>query len=172
MLRVFGSEYGSGASWLRILLIGQVVNVSVGAAGFVLIMVGRTGWDLLVYASSFTLDIVVAILLVPHMGPAGAAISQATTLVFSNVFRLYLVWRFVGIQPYNRHYARLAVPAAVTAAFMLAVHAALSNGVWSLDLIGTAAVGGFVYSTAFLLVGLTPAEKGALMRVLQRPRTA
>src|SRR6266516_5399949 len=99
-------------------------------------------------------------------------ISQATTLVFSNVFRLYLVWRFVGIQPYNRHYARLAVPAAVTAAFMLAVHAALSNGVWSLDLIGTAAVGGFVYFTAFLLVGLTPAEKGALMRVLQRPRTA
>jgi O-antigen/teichoic acid export membrane protein len=53
VLHLFGSEYDAGTAWLRILLIGQTVNVSVGAAGFVLIMVGRTGWDLTVYASSF-----------------------------------------------------------------------------------------------------------------------
>ena len=33
VLKVFGGSYGQGSSWLRILLIGQCVNVSVGAAG-------------------------------------------------------------------------------------------------------------------------------------------
>jgi O-antigen/teichoic acid export membrane protein len=172
VLKVFGSSYDTGSAWLRILLIGQIVNVSVGAAGFILIMVGRTGWDLLVYGSSCLLDLVIAIILVPHLGPTGAAIAQATTLVFSNVFRVYLVWRFVRIQPYNRYYAKLALPAAITAVFMLIAHAVLSNGAWLIDLVGTGLVGGFVYLTAFLLMGLTPTEKGALMRVLQRKAPA
>ena len=72
ILHLFGSEYDAGTAWLRILLIGQTVNVSVGAAGFVLIMVGRTGWDLTVYASSFVLDLAIALLLIPHLGPTGA----------------------------------------------------------------------------------------------------
>ncbi len=168
VLRVFGGGYDQGTAWLRILLIGQIVNVSVGAAGFVLIMVGRTGWDLLVYATSFLLDLSVAIALVPHLGPKGAAIAQATTLVFSNALRLALVWRFVRIQPYDRHYLRLAVPAAIGAVAMIGVHSALAGPKWGLDLLGTGLVGGVVYYTAFLLFGLSPAEKGAVMRVLNR----
>jgi O-antigen/teichoic acid export membrane protein len=149
-------------------LIGQIVNVSVGAAGFILIMVGRTGWDLAVYASSFALDLGVALALVPTLGPKGAAIAQASTLVFSNALRLVLVWRFVGIQPYDRYYARLVVPAACGALAMLGVHAALEGPKWALDLAGTGLAGGVVYYTAFLLFGLTPGEKGAVMRVLNR----
>jgi O-antigen/teichoic acid export membrane protein len=170
VLKVFGSQYDLGADWLRILLIGQIVNVSVGAAGFVLIMVGRTTWDLVVYASSFALDLLLAILLVPHLGPKGAAIAQATTLVFSNLFRLSLVWRFVRIQPYDRDYARLLLPAAIGAAVMLGVHSLLSGPRWTVDLVGTGLIGGLVYYTAFLLFGLTPTEKGAVMRVLQKAR--
>lgn len=168
VLKVFGSDYDAGAAWLRILLIGQIVNVSVGAAGFVLIMVGRTVWDLIVYASSFLLDLVIAIALIPHLGPKGAAIAQASTLVFSNAFRLALVWRFVRIQPYDRHYARLLVPAATGAVAMLAVHGWLVGPRWAVDLLGTGLIGGIVYYTAFLLFGLTPDEKGAVMRRLHR----
>jgi O-antigen/teichoic acid export membrane protein len=170
VLKVFGGNYSTGTSWLRILLIGQIVNVSVGAAGFILIMVGRTGWDLLVYASSFALDLGVAVALVPSLGPKGAAIAQATTLVFSNAFRLLLVWRFVRIQPYNRYYVRLAIPAAIGAVAMIGVHSVLSGPKWGVDLLGTGLAGGIVYYAAFLLIGLTPAEKSAVMRVLKRAR--
>jgi O-antigen/teichoic acid export membrane protein len=168
VLRLFGAHYDIGAVWLRILLIGQAVNVSVGAAGFILIMVGRTTWDLLVYASSFLLDLALALLLIPHLGPKGAAIAQAATLVFSNAFRLYLVWRFVRIQPYNRQYARLAIPAAIGAAAMIGIHSVLGGPKWALDLLGSGLVGGLVYYTAFLLFGLTPTERGAVMRALNR----
>ncbi|MDP9329377.1 MAG: MATE family efflux transporter [Actinomycetota bacterium] len=174
VLHVFGADYTAGSSWLRVLLIGQIVNVSVGAAGFILIMVGRTGWDLAVYASSFLLDLIIAIVLVPHAGalggPMGAATAQATALVFSNSLRLYLVWRFVRIQPYDRNYARLAIPAVIGAVAMLAVHALLSGPKWGLDLVGTALIGGVVYYTSFLLFGLTPNEKGTVMRVLLKAR--
>ena len=170
VLKVFGSQYDIGADWLRILLIGQIVNVSVGAAGFVLIMVGRTTWDLIVYASSFAVDVIVAVLLVPHLGPKGAAIAQATTLIFSNLFRLGLVWRFVHIQPYDRNYLRLLVPTAIGALTMIGVHSALEGPRWAIDLLGTGLIGGLVYYTAFLLFGLTPTERGAVMRILQRGR--
>ncbi|MBA3690206.1 MAG: polysaccharide biosynthesis C-terminal domain-containing protein [Actinobacteria bacterium] len=171
VLKVFGNDYALGADWLRILLIGQIVNVSVGAAGFVLIMVGRTTWDLVVYASSFALDLLLAILLVPHLGPKGAAIAQAATLVVSNLFRLSLVWRFVRIQPYDRSYARLLLPAAIGGAVMLGVHSLLSGPRWALDLLGTGLLGALAYSIALLLLGLTTVERGAVMRVLQRARS-
>lgn len=166
VLHVFGGAYGSGSAWLRVLLIGQIVNVSVGAAGFVLIMAGRTGWDLAVYASAFLIDLVVAIILVPHLGPVGAAVAQSIALVFSNTVRLWLVWRFVHIQPYDRYYAKLLIPTAIGAAAMLGIHSVLSGPKWGIDLLGTAFVGGVIYYVALVAFGLTPPEKAMVARVL------
>jgi len=168
VLKVFGGSYTAGTAWLRVLLIGQIVNVSVGAAGFILIMVGRTWWDLVVYTSSFLIDLTVAVILVPYLGPMGAAIAQATTLVFSNALRLYLVWRFVGIQPYDRDYARLAIPAAIGLIVMVAVHAALEGPKWAVTLLGTAAIGGLAYAAALVLFGLPPSEKRAVLGVVRK----
>jgi O-antigen/teichoic acid export membrane protein len=159
VLRLFGGEFQSGTTALRILLIGQSVNVATGSVGFILIMVGRTGWDLAVYAASFVLDLAVAFLLVPHLHAEGAAIAQAVTLVASNGARLYLVWRFVHIQPFNRHYARLAIPAGVGAGVMIAVHLALRNAAWPVDLMATGLAGGLAYAAVLLTTGLTPLER-------------
>src|SRR5205814_417929 len=97
VLLIFGSHGGfeGGVTALRILVVGQTVNVAVGSVGFILIMVGRTGWDLVMYAGSFLLDLLVAFALAPRFGANGAAVAQAVTLTASNAFRLYLVWRFV-----------------------------------------------------------------------------
>ena len=168
VLHVFGGAYGSGSAWLRVLLIGQIVNVSVGAAGFVLIMAGRTGWDLAVYASAFLIDLVVATVLIGfvHMGPVGAAVAQSIALVFSNSVRLWLVWRFVHIQPYDRYYAKLLIPTAIGAVVMMGIHTALSGPKWGIDLLGTSFVGGAVYYVALVIFGLTPPEKAMVVRVL------
>ncbi len=172
VLLVFGGGFESGTTALRILLVGQLINVAVGSVGFILIMVGRTGWDLAVYAGSFVLDVVVALILCPRLGTTGAAIAQAVTLAVSNGVRLYLVWRFVHIQPFNKYYFRLAIPAGVTLAAMVATHLVLRHAAWPVDLLGTGVVGGFVYFTMMLLTGLTPTEKGALMRLLGRSAPA
>jgi O-antigen/teichoic acid export membrane protein len=166
VLRLFGGGFQSGTAALRILLIGQAVNVATGSVGFILIMVGRTGWDLAVYAASFLLDLAVAFALVPHLGAEGAALAQAVTLVASNSARLYLVWRFVRIQPFHRPYARLAIPAAMGGLAMLGVHALLRHAGWPVDLVVSGGVGTLVYATGLVAIGLTPTERSTVRRVV------
>src|SRR4029078_10285810 len=60
ILRVVGERFTTGDAAMVILIIGMIVPVCVGTVGFILIMVGRTGWDLLVYAASFVIDIGIA----------------------------------------------------------------------------------------------------------------
>lgn len=169
LLRIFGgSEFAGGADALRILLIGQTVNVGVGAAGFVLIMAGRTGWDLVVYALSFLLDLVLALVLVPRFGVEGAAIAQTATIAASNVLRLWLVHRFVGIQPYDGNYLRM-LPAAVAGAILMATaHRYLADGPWALDLVGTGLAGLAVYVPLLVAGGLLPNERSAVLKALRR----
>jgi O-antigen/teichoic acid export membrane protein len=168
VLKIFGGNFESGTTALRILLIGQAVNVAVGSVGFILIMVGRTGWDLTVYAASFLIDLGVSFALAPRLGAEGAAIAQAVTLVVSNTARLWLVWRFVHIQPFNRHYFRLALPAGIAGGAMVAAHLALQHGSWPVDLVGTGLVGAIVYVAVLLPFGLAPAERRAIGRILGR----
>ncbi|MGH2572117.1 MAG: MATE family efflux transporter [Actinomycetota bacterium] len=168
VLQVFGQNFEGGSTALRILLVGQIVHVAVGSVGFILIMVGRTGWDLVVYGASFVLDLVVALALAPRLGAEGAAIAQTVTMVVSTAGRLYLVWRFVNIQPFHRNYLRLAPPAAAGALVMLAVHAAMSGTSWAADLLASGAAGTLAYLAVLLLLGLTPTEREALVRVVRR----
>jgi O-antigen/teichoic acid export membrane protein len=172
VLRLFGGGFASGATALRILLIGQFVNVATGSVGFILVMVGRTGWDLTVYALSFALDAAVAFALAPHLGARGAAIAQMVALVVSNGLGLYLVWRFVRIQPFNRHYVRLAIPAVAAGAVMLALHLALRRSAWPVDLVVSAGAGLLVYVAVLLAVGLTPGERSAVGRLVGLARPA
>jgi O-antigen/teichoic acid export membrane protein len=171
ILQLFGGEaFTEGSTPLRILVIGQAVNVSVGAAGFVLIMAGRTGWDLIVYGCSFLLDVVLSVILVSAFGITGAAIAQAVTIACSNALRLWLVHRFVHIQPWDRNYVRLAIPAAACALAMVVAHGVLQDAAWPVVLAGTALVGGVVYAPLAIVFGLTASEKQALKGFASRGR--
>jgi O-antigen/teichoic acid export membrane protein len=171
ILRLFGGEnFTTGSTALRILVIGQAINVSVGAAGFVLIMAGRTGWDLAVYGLSAALDLALSFALVPKFGINGAAAAQAITIAGSNWLRLYLVKRYVRIFPWNRPYARLVLPALACAVAMVAAQAILPGDKWLLELIGIGLAGAIVYVPVLLRFGLTDGERVALRNGLAKIR--
>ena len=167
-LRLFGGEFGAGADALAILLLGQLVNVATGTVGFILIMVGRTGWDLVVYAASVVFDIGAAVLLISglDLGITGAAIAGASTMAVSKLARLYLVWRFVRVQPYTRDYILLLVPSAAAFGAGIAAHLALRAGAWPVDLVGTAAAASLAYVGALLVWGLPASERRAIRRLV------
>jgi O-antigen/teichoic acid export membrane protein len=168
-LRIFGAEFAGGQTALLIILAGQFINIATGSVGFVLIMVGRTGWDLAVYAGSLVLNVGLAVWLCPRYGMEGAAIANSVTFALSKWARLALVKRFVDIQPYDRSYARLLAPSLAALAAMWGVHAVIDGG-WAVDLAGTAAAGTIVYLGAYLALGLTPAEKAGVKGVVARVR--
>ena len=170
VLRLFGAGFAEGDTALRIVLLGQLLNIATGSVGFILIMVGRTGWDLAVYAASLALDLIVAFVLAPRLGMEGAAIANAVTFGVSNAIRLLLVIRFVRIQPYDRHYLRLLVPAALAAAAMVVMHGLVGSEDWLLDVVLTGLVGGGVYVLATLRLGLTPPEREGLARLIAARR--
>lgn len=166
VLRIFGSDFASekAEAALLIILVGQFINMATGSVGFVLIMVGRTGWDLLVYGASLALNLGLAFWLCPEYGMVGAAIANAVTFALSKGARLILVKRFVGIQPYNRDYLRLLPPSIAGAAAMWVVHNAIGRDSLG-NLAATAVLGSLAYVVVYLLIGLTDAERRGLARV-------
>jgi len=173
-LRIFGAEFTVGADALRILIVGMIVPVTVGTVGFILIMAGRTGWDLLVYVGGFAIDIGVALALAgpAQLGIRGAALAQALTLSFSAVVRLVLVRRFLGIWPFDGAWLRLLTPTVLGGLTMGLMHAALPDDRWFVDLVVSAAAGVGVYVAALVVIGLLPTERAALGRLLARGRTS
>jgi O-antigen/teichoic acid export membrane protein len=173
-LRIFGEDFTAGADALQILIVGMIVPVTVGTVGFILIMAGRTGWDLLVYLGGFTIDIGVSLALAgpERLGIRGAALAQALTLSFSAVARLLLVKRFLGIWPFDRAWLRLLLPTVLGALTMGLVHAAMPEDRWFVDLVVSAALGVGVYGAAMLVTGVLPSERAALARLLRRGRAA
>lgn len=178
VLRIFGSEFSQGADALLILVAGMIVPVCVGTVGFILIMVGRTGWDLLVYVAAVTLDVVLALALArPEvLGIRGAAVAQAVTLAGSATARLLLVRRFVGIWPFDRHFLRLIPAAAIGGAVMFLAHQVLPEAKWLVNLVGSGALGALGYGVALLVFGLKPGERSAMGKIARslagRGRTA
>jgi O-antigen/teichoic acid export membrane protein len=167
VLSAFGPRYAGGEDALRILLAGQLINVATGSVAFVLIMVGRTGLDLLDNLLAVALLIALAALLSSSHGIEGAALASAIALASVNLLRLAQVARLVGIQPYTGDYLRLALPAGVCALAAVAVHAALASSAWYLALAATTAAALVAY--LILLPAALPAgERQQLYRVTRR----
>jgi len=168
IMRVYGPKFVAGKSALQILIIGLIVPVIVGTVGFILIMVGRTGWDLLVYMGSFVTAVGIAVWLAPHIGMRGTAIAEAVTLTASAIVRLLLVKRFVDIWPFDRWYLRL-IPATIAGGVtMWAVHQVLAGPKWLIDLGGSILAGTLVYGVVLLVTGLKPGERRAVLTLTNR----
>jgi len=168
IMRVYGPKYVPGSSALQILIIGLIVPVIVGTVGFILIMVGRTGWDLLVYLGSFVTAVGIAVILAPRIGMRGTAIAEAVTLTASAIARLLLVKRFVNIWPFDRWFLRLIPATAAGGVTMWAAHQALNGPKWLIDLGGSIGLGTIVYGVVLVATGLKPAERRMILRLGKR----
>jgi O-antigen/teichoic acid export membrane protein len=163
VLRAFSSRFEAGEDALRILLAGQVVNVATGSVGFILIMTGFTGLDLLDNILGVGLLVGLAVALTAAFGMEGTATAAAVSVATLNIVRLVQVRRRVGIQPYEWAYARLALPAAGAGLAALGAHVAVAGQSWWISLAATAACG-FTAYLALLPLALPANERAVLLR--------
>ncbi len=165
-LHVFGAHFVPGTTALRILLIGQAVNVATGSVAFVLIMAGRTGLDLLDNAVTMVVLVVLAAVLGSSHGIDGVAVASAISISAVNILRLAQVQRLIGIHPFEWAYLRLAVPAGGCLSVTLLARTLLSGRPFELALPAIAVLGTIAYLT-LLPAGLPTPER---RMVLERAR--
>jgi len=147
---LFGVEYLSGATALRILTIGQFVNIATGATGLMLVMTGnQTVW--------FRISIVIVVvnlmlnyILIPAWGMNGAALATATTVGGLFLIGLLFVKRIVGIWPYDRRYFKGVAAASASTILLAIIHAFDLPALPKLLLMATTASVSFFLALYFL----------------------
>lgn len=99
LLSVFGPEF-LAAQWpLRILIIGQLVDVLCGSVNNLMVMTGHQNKSVVVAICSGFINIGLNAILIPQFGTIGAAIATTFTVVTWNVWLCILVIRNIKINP-------------------------------------------------------------------------
>jgi O-antigen/teichoic acid export membrane protein len=123
ILVVFGDGFSQGAAPMVILALGQLVNVSTGAVGPLLVMTGRPVQWTSISAAMLLVSVVLGVLLIPSYGLVGAAISTSTAVAGKFILGLAQVRRSLGMWPYDRRYLKGLLAAGVALAPLVLVRA-------------------------------------------------
>lgn len=95
---LFGAEYLPAVTMLRILCLGQAVNVICGSVGLVLNMTGNEQRTLQTLAFSMALNFILLFLLVPSFGGVGASIAACISMIFWNVAMAFSVFKLTSLK--------------------------------------------------------------------------
>lgn len=93
LLGLFGPEFPAAAPALRILVIGQIINVLTGPAGSTLVMTGREVWSLRISMAALVLLVALGLTLVPLYGLIGAACTVSSVIAFRNLAAATVILR-------------------------------------------------------------------------------
>ena len=113
LLTAFGHDYSGGASALAILALAMLVATGIGPVDIVLLMGGRSTWNLLNVIVALILNIVIGWILIPRIGIAGAAVALASSILFNNIAPLLEVRAFLRVDPFGRAFPAAALSAAL-----------------------------------------------------------
>jgi O-antigen/teichoic acid export membrane protein len=98
ILGIFGSEFKEGALLLRILVVGQFINLATGTAFQILAMTGYQKTLATILGSCLLLmNGLLSLILVPIYGINGAGFAVAFSIAVSNILILLYVKKYLGI---------------------------------------------------------------------------
>lgn len=150
LLHFFGKGFESGAGILWVICPAAMLSMSAGGVQSVLLMSGKSRWQLLNKLSSLVVAVVLNFTLVPVWGLYGAVTAWSSALLIDTFLASYQVFRLVGIRASWREMApSLFLGAAVPTVCALV----------ALLLLGQSVLGVIVYA-----VLLVPVYGGVLFR--------
>jgi len=97
LLNLFGAGFEHGYPWMFVLAIGLMARASVGPAERLLNMVGEQRVCAAIYAGAFAINLLLCFLLIPRIGPMGAAIAIAGAMVAESSLLFLAAKRRLGI---------------------------------------------------------------------------
>jgi O-antigen/teichoic acid export membrane protein len=139
IMEAFGKGYHSGWPVAMLLCLCMLVATGVGLVDIVLIMAGRTKWNLFNTVIALVVNIAVDVILLPHIGLIGAAIGWGTAILMTNIVPLAQIHHLMGLHPFGRK-VYIAAGAAVLSFAVVpgAISLVLGGGFTSLVVSGAA----------------------------------
>lgn len=102
LLSVFGSEYPAGTDALRLLAVAMLVASGCGIVDVVVLMAGRSFWNMANVLIAFAVNLAVDLVLIEPLGVMGAAIGWGAALLVGNLLPLGQVMHWFGFHPFGR----------------------------------------------------------------------
>ena len=107
VLRIFGPEFVVGSTALVIVALASLVNMATGPATTILVMAGRSSWNMGNAATATTLNVILNVVLIPRFGITGAAVAWAVTILLQNLLPVAQIWRSLDLHPFGRRRTHL-----------------------------------------------------------------
>ena len=104
VLGIFGHRYTTGAASLVVLSLGMLVSLGTGNVTVVLLMGGKSSWNVVNALGALAINVGLNLALLPHIGILGAAIAWAASIVFDNVAAVIEVWLILHLSPFGPGY--------------------------------------------------------------------
>jgi O-antigen/teichoic acid export membrane protein len=101
VLRIFGLAFAEGSAALLIVSLAMLVGVGTGNVSVVLLMGGKSVWNLANTGAALVVNVALNLILIPRLGMAGAAIAWTASLLVNNVVPLAQVWRSMRVHPFG-----------------------------------------------------------------------
>ena len=168
LLGVFGTEFEKGSTALVILALAMLMNMGTGTVSVLLLMGGKSAWNLGNTVAALVVNVVLNVLLIPPLGLAGAAIAWAASIMVQNVTPLLQIWFLMRLQPAGPGYP-VAAGAAVLCFGALGLAASAAFGVSLPTMIGSTTVAILLYAV-LLGRGREALQLGVFTQILRRRR--
>jgi O-antigen/teichoic acid export membrane protein len=101
-LSLFGHSYRDGVPVVVILSLVLLVSSAVGLVDTLIIMAGKTAWNLGTTLLALAVNLSLDIALIPHFGITGAAVGWSASILAANLVPLLLAWAKLGLNPFAR----------------------------------------------------------------------
>lgn len=99
VLSIFGPGFEDGAVALSVLSVAMGVATAAGAVQSVLLMGGRSRWQLADKSAALVVNVALNLVLVPVWGIEGAAVAWAVTIVLDTALVVFQVQHLMGVRP-------------------------------------------------------------------------
>jgi len=101
LLAVFGPEFTEGSTVVVILAGSAMLGSAAGPVDMLLLMAGKSTWSMGNTAVTLTTNVVLNLILIPHLGIEGAALAWAASRIVANALPLFQVGRYLRFFPWG-----------------------------------------------------------------------
>jgi O-antigen/teichoic acid export membrane protein len=114
LLSIFGTEFEQGSGVVVPVCMGQLVKTSVGNAGPMLAMIGKSSLNLFIMIITLALLVVLNLVLIPRLGIVGAGIANLATVTVTSLLELYFIYYFLRIHPFRKDFIKPVIAALIS----------------------------------------------------------